>query len=310
MSQFIFEISNLSKKYPKSEDWAVKDVNLQIKQGEIFGLLGENGAGKSTLVKQVVGLLKPTDGTIKFNGRSIAELDPAETAIEIGYMPQKATSLNQMTVWESLYFTSHLRGLTRPEAKQETQRLIKLWKLEKLENKNNRHLSGGQMRMLRLAVAMAGKPPILILDEPTNDLDPMRRNLVWDILRKINREEGTTIIFITHDAVEAEKIIERVGIMREGSLVAVGRPRDLKKVVDQSLRLDLFFDPSHPPQIPQMVRQVIRQAGHWRFIVEWDAVPTLMSQLNLAEIEDFRLYSATLEDLYLHYTEEKHEASS
>ena len=309
MSQITFEISNLCKKYPRSEEWAVKNVDLQIKQGEIFGLLGENGAGKSTLVKQIVGLLKPTGGTIKFNGRNIAELNPAETAIEIGYMPQKATSLNQMTVWEALYFTAHLRGLTRAEAKQETNRLIEMWGLEGLKSKNNRNLSGGQMRMLRLAVAMAGRPPILILDEPTNDLDPMRRNLVWDILRKINREEETTIVFITHDAVEAEKIIERVGIMRAGSLVAVGRPRDLKKVVDQSLRLDLFFDPSLPPQIPQHARQVIKQDGHWRFIVEWDAIPSLMPQLNLAEIEDFRLYSATLEDLYLYYTGDEHETT-
>ena len=94
--------------------------------------------------------------------------------------------------------------------------------------------------------------------------------------------------------------------MREGRLVAVGRPRDLKKVVDQSLRLDLFFDPNHPPEPPENARQVIQQDGHWRFIVEWEAAPTLMTQINLSDIEDFRLYSATLEDLYLYYTGDDH----
>ena len=104
-----------------------------------------------------------------------------------------------------------------------------------MRDRYSSRLSGGQRRLLRLAVAMAGQPPILILDEPTNDLDPQRRKLVWDVLREENQQRGTTIIFITHDAIEAEKVIQRVGIMRNGKLVANGRPSELKQAVDQKL---------------------------------------------------------------------------
>jgi len=88
-------------------------------------------------------------------------------------------------------------------------------------------LSGGQKRLLQIAIALAASPPVLILDEPTNNLDPQRRKLVWDTLREVNQQLGTTVVFITHDAIEAEKVIQRVGILREGELVAVGRPSEL-----------------------------------------------------------------------------------
>ena len=185
MPNHLFELNNLSKKYPKATDWALRNVDLTIEQGEIFGLLGENGAGKSTLVKQLVGLLKPTEGSIRFRGEKIAN-NSTQVAFDIGYMPQKATSLNVMTVNESLYYTAHLRGLSRHDAQLEVDRLLKMWRIEELKDKNNRQLSGGQQRLLRLAVAMAGRLPVLILDEPTNDLDPMRRKLAWDNLRRIN----------------------------------------------------------------------------------------------------------------------------
>lgn len=301
MPNYIFELINLGKQYPKNHEWALRNVDLAIQQGEIFGLLGENGAGKSTLVKQLVGLLKPTEGRILFQGKDIIN-HPLQVALNIGYMPQKATSLNLMTVNESIYYTAHLRGLSRHDARLEVDRLLKIWRIEEIKNKNNRQLSGGQQRLLRLAVAMAGRLPVLILDEPTNDLDPMRRKLAWDNLRQLNKQDGTTIIFITHDALEAEKIIQRVGIMRDGGLIAVGNPKELKKNVDQALRLDLFFEPGHPPCVPDTLRPVFDQNGHRRYMVDWDTVPAIMTQLNLDEIDDLRLNSASLEDLYLHYT--------
>ncbi len=156
--------------------------------------------------------------------------------------------------------------------------------------------------MLRLAVAMAGSPPVLILDEPTNDLAPQRRRLVWDILRQINVEHGTTIIFITHDAIEAERAIQRVGIMREGKLVAVGLPSDLKKTVDRKLRMEMFFRPAEPPVLPAGMISHELQPGRWITWIDRDEVSSVLNRLNLAELEDFHLYSATLEDLYVYYT--------
>jgi ABC-type multidrug transport system ATPase subunit len=148
---------------------------------------------------------------------------------------------------------------------------------------------------------MAGRLPVLILDEPTNDLDPQRRRMVWDNLKQLNQSQGTTIIFITHDAIEAEKIIQRVGILRQGELVAVGRPSELKKQVAQQLRLELFFPPETPPHLPAHLTPHQLQPGRWLAWVERGDIGQVLNGLNLEQLDDFRLYSATLEDLYVHY---------
>jgi ABC-2 type transport system ATP-binding protein len=149
---------------------------------------------------------------------------------------------------------------------------------------------------------MAASPHVLILDEPTNDLDPQHRRLVWDTLRTINREQGATIIFITHNAIEAEKIIQRVGIMSRGRLVAVGRPGVLKADLNHQLRLEIVFSPDNPPELPDDSARQMQQIapGRWQLLIERSAAPAYLEALNRADgIEDFRLSTATLEDLYM-----------
>jgi ABC-type multidrug transport system ATPase subunit len=296
----VYDVQDVSKTYPGQTRPANANISLQIQQGEIFGLLGENGAGKTTLVRQMVNLLRCSSGRITLFGQPV-DRDPLHVTTHVGYMPQESRALNMLTVGEALYFTAHLRGRRRSEAQHERDRLLELWQIEHLRDKYSAHLSGGERRLLRLAVAMTGSLPVLILDEPTNDLDPLRRKLVWDVLRRVNKEEGTTILFITHDAIEAEKIIERVGIMREGALVAVGRPSELKRCVDRKLRLELVFPPGAPPDLPPglVPRQI--QPGRWVILIEWEASKAVLDGLDLNQVDDFRLYSATLEDLYVHY---------
>jgi ABC-type multidrug transport system ATPase subunit len=294
----VYDIQNLTKHYPGQAEAANENITLQIRQGEIFGMLGDNGAGKSTLVRQMVNLLTPSAGRIALFGRSLDQID---VPLYVGYMPQEGQALNNMTISEALYFTAHLRGLSRAEARAERDRLLALWQIGDLRDKYSTRLSGGQRRLLRLAVAMAGSPPVLILDEPTNDLDPQRRKLVWDVLRQLNQEQGTTIIFITHDAIEAEKVIQRVGIMKAGALVAMGRPGELKRQISEKLRLELFFTPGQPPDLPFDLAYHEMQAGHWVLPLTWAEATAVLAQLNPAQLDDFRLYTATLEDLYLHY---------
>lgn len=149
---------------------------------------------------------------------------------------------------------------------------------------------------------MAGQPPILVLDEPTNELAPQRRRHVWEILRAENRERGTTIVFITHDAIEAEKIIQQVGIMRQGRLVALGDPSTLKRQLDQQLRLELRFPSALPPVLPEGFHTQEIAEGHWLVRLDQQQVEAALAALNLEHIDDFQLHSATLEDLYMHYT--------
>lgn len=297
----VFSVSSLTKTYAGKDTPANEAISFNVEQGVIFGLLGDNGAGKSTLVKQMANLLRPTSGEVKLYGRPVRE-DPLLVPRHVGYMPQTARTLNSLTVSEALYFTAHLRGCSRGEANCERERLLHLWDLKDIRSELCSRLSGGQQRLLQLAAAMAGQPPILILDEPTNELAPQRRRHVWETLREENRDRGTTIIFITHDAIEAEKTVQQVGIMHRGRLVALGKPTDLKKELNQQLRLTLRFQPETPPDLPSDLRPQKLGEDHWLVLLDHDRVESTLSALDLSRIDDFHLHSATLEDLYLHYT--------
>ena len=301
-----YDIHNLTKYYPKQQQPANKSITLEIPEGEIFGILGDNGAGKTTLVRQMVNLLRPTSGSVTLLGQDVAT-DPFHAPTNVGYMPQDAHALNNLTVGEALYFTAHLRGKSRADARRERDTALELWEIGHLRDKHSPRLSGGERRLLRLALAVAGSLPVLILDEPTNDLAPQRRRRVWDVLGHINGERGTTIVFITHDAIEAERAVQRVAIMRDGEVVAVGPPSELKKALDQRLHLELFFPPAAPPDLPAGMTTRELQPGRWITWVDRDEVSSVLNHLDLSRLDDFRLYSATLEDLYVHYAVGTHE---
>jgi ABC-type multidrug transport system ATPase subunit len=301
----IYNLQSISFTYPRAKKPANQDISLQIYPGEIFGLLGDNGAGKTTLVRQMVNLLKTTSGQIELAGKPV-DADPLHVARHVGYMPQESLSLNNLTVSEALYYSARLRGESHAASHRECERLISEWGMQEWRNQTSRRLSGGQRRMLRLAAAMAGSPPVLILDEPTNDLDPQHRKLVWDLLRQDNVQRGTTIIFITHDAIEAEKIIQRVAILRGGRLAALGSPAELKHKVDQKLRLELIFSPENPPQLPANLTHQPIQPGRWLVYLDRRDAATVLERIDLSQCDDFRLYSATLEDLYLYYANQNH----
>jgi ABC-type multidrug transport system ATPase subunit len=296
----VYDVQDLVKVYPGQTHPANQHITLQIRQGEVFGLLGDNGAGKTTLVRQMINLLRPTSGRITLYGQPLAH-DTLLVPRTVGYMPQEGLALNNLTAAESLFFTAHLRGLSRAAARAEREALLDLWQMAAFRDKPIPRLSGGQRRLLQIALAMAGSPPVLILDEPTANLDPQRRKRVWEVLRQRNREQGTTIIFITHDAIEAEKVIDRVGILHAGALVALGRPSDLKSRVDHKLRLELVFAPEAPPQLPPGLDCREVSAGRWLVFLDREQAAGVLSSLDLRRLDDFRLYSATLEDLYLHY---------
>lgn len=299
----VYEVIALTKIYPQQTVPANDRITLSVEAGEIFGLLGANGAGKTTLVRQMANLLAPTGGSIRLFGWPLTH-SPLYAPSQIGYMPQSGLALNTLTVNETLFFTAHLRGLARKDALAERDRLVERLDLGVVRDRVVTRLSGGQKRLVLLATAMAALPPVLILDEPTNDLDPQRRRLVWDEVRAINREHGTTIILVTHNVVEAEKVIERVGIMRSGRLIALGRPGQLKSELNRQLRLEVIFTPDAPPALPNGCAPREVAPGRWQALIERDAAPSYLDALNRAAgVEDFSLSTATLEDLYLSLAE-------
>jgi len=299
----VYEVENLVKKYPRQQHPANEHLSFEVREGEIFGILGNNGAGKSTLVRQLANLLRSTSGIIRLHGRPLDE-EPLRVPLTVGYMPQEAGALNRLTTGEALYFSAHLRGMGAADARRERDQLLEFWGLSPLRDRDSATLSGGERRLLRLAVAQAGALPVLLLDEPTNDLDPLRRRLVWSNLRKLKKERGTTIIFITHDALEAEKVIERVAIMHKGRMVAVGAPATLKERLGHRFRFELRFSPDRQPQLPPGSRYEQRDEGHWVVYAKGPEAVELLALLQRQDLDDLRMQSPTLEDLYFHYVTE------
>ena len=298
----VYDVRNLLMFYPGATEPANKNISFQVREGEIFGILGDNGAGKTTLIKQMVNLLRSTSGDISLYGKPVAQ-DSLYLPSLVGYMPQESYALNQLTVGEALYYSAHLRGMKRSEAIDERNRLLKIWAMESLRDRCSAQLSGGQRRLLRLAVATAASSKVLVLDEPTNDLDPQKRRLVWENLRRINRELGSTIIFITHDAVEAEKIIERVGILHQGELIALGAPQTLKRNLKHQLCLEIAFEPGRAPRLPAGLDLRRLTETRWQITLEQHQLGEIITALDHDFLTDMKLNSATLEDLYLHYVE-------
>jgi ABC-type multidrug transport system ATPase subunit len=300
--RLVYDIQNLVKVYPGQKQPANRNITLKIHEAEIFGLLGDNGAGKTTLIRQMANLVHSSSGQITLYGKPLTH-DVFYVPLHIGYMPQGRAALGSVTLGEALYFTGHLRGLSRQDAKRERDRLIELWQLGGIQHQPADRLSDGEVRLMMLATALVGSPPVLLLDEPTNDLAPQRRQQVWRMLRELNQDRRTTIVFITHDALEAEKIIQRVGVMWCGELVALGRPGELKQQLGKQLRLELFFDPSERPRLPADLSFHELDKGRWLAYIQRSALQDTLNQIDLSQFDDFRLYSVTLEDLYLHYAE-------
>jgi len=293
----VFDVVNVTKVYRGHSKPANDQLTMSISGGEVFGILGDNGAGKTTLVQQMVGLIAPTSGEIRFLGSTAAAAEH-ELTTKVGYMPQTAFALNHLTASEAIFFTARFRGLSRRAARDEAVRMLSLWGIESLANRVAKQMSGGQRRLLQLAVTMTASPPVLILDEPTDDLDPVNRKRVWRLLTAANRA-GATVIFVTHDAIEAEKIVHRVAIMRGGRVVAIGRPVELKRDISDQFRLELTG--TRHPALPSWVQCAELEPGRWLAIISKTDVGPILADLDVHQFDDVRLSSATLEDLYLHY---------
>jgi ABC-2 type transport system ATP-binding protein len=295
----LYAIENLTQRYEGKPTPANDRITFMIDEGEFFGLLGDNGAGKTTLVKQMANLLRPTSGSVRLSGRPVHEM-PLTATRQIGYMPQSGLALNNATAGEALYFTAHLRGMSRHDSRQERDRLLALLNIDALRHTPIPRLSSGQRRLVSLALTLATHPRILILDEPTNDLAPQNRFQVWEILRQLNTEHGTTIVLVTHNVLEAEKVIQRVGIMSNGKLVAIGRPGALKAQLNQKLRLEVIFTPGTSPDLPINGEPKRLAPGRLQYLIAHEDAPACLDMLRQSKaVEDFRLSTASLEDLYL-----------
>ncbi len=216
MDQAIISVSGLNKTYASGHQ-ALKNINLEIKRGEIFALLGPNGAGKTTLINIICGIVNPSQGSVRADGHDIIR-DYRAARTKIGLVPQELTSDVFESVWRTVNFSRGLFGKApNRDWLEKILRDLSLW-----EKKDNRimTLSGGMKRRVMIAKALSHEPQILFLDEPTAGVDVELRRDMWAMVRRL-RENGVTVILTTHYIEEAEEMADRVGVISKGEIILV-----------------------------------------------------------------------------------------
>lgn len=227
---------DLTKKYKNFT--AVDNLNLEIKKGELFGLLGVNGAGKTTTIKILTGLTQPSSGKGFINDHDIIKERNIIKSI-IGVCPQETAIADNLTVKENLELMCGIHEFSKEEIQDKTNSLLKYFRLEDIKDKKSQHLSGGYQRRLSIAMALIGEPQVLFLDEPSLGLDVISRSELWEIIKSLKKK--LTIILTTHYMEEAEYLADRIGIMKDGKMIVTGSVDEIKNISGKNTFVDAFI---------------------------------------------------------------------
>jgi ABC-2 type transport system ATP-binding protein len=292
-------VGGLHKRY--GDLVAVDDVTFEIAEGEIFGLLGPNGSGKTTTVECVQGLRHPDGGELDVFGRD-PRLEPRRVRELIGSQLQESALPDRIKVWEALRLFSVIDGDGR-----DWEPLLTEWGLDARRNAAFGDLSGGQRQRLFVALALVSAPRLVVLDEMTTGLDPAARRVAWDLVAAV-RERGTTVLLVTHFMDEAQRLCDRVGILVDGRIVAMGTPTELTRGARRrstvhftvAAEADLAFLDREPA-----VAEVARHGGSVTVVGEGPLLARVAHALveHGHEPADLRVELATLEDAYLALTD-------
>jgi len=298
----VISISNLTKTYASGLQ-ALKNINLEIRKGEIFALLGPNGAGKTTLINIVCGIVTATAGVVAVDGRDIVR-DYRAARSKIGLVPQELTTDMFETVWATVSFSRGLFGLApRPAHIEKVLRDLSL--REKRKDKIMT-LSGGMKRRVLIAKALSHEPEILFLDEPTAGVDVELRRDMWALVRGL-RASGVTIILTTHYIDEAEEMADRIGVIHKGELIVVEEKIELmKKLGKKQLTLNLLEPLASIPLELSDWRLALKADGHELEYTfdgneERTGIPVLLKRLSDLGIgfKDLNTRQSSLEDIFV-----------
>jgi ABC-2 type transport system ATP-binding protein len=295
------EIRGLCKQFPKGP-LANDDIDLVIHAGEVFGLLGPNGAGKTTLVKQVIGLLKPSSGSITLDGHDLID-NPALARQLVTYLPQGALPLDSLTPRQAINLVGRIRGGDRDTVARRADELIDALELGPWTDTLGLKLSGGVKRLVGYIMATIWPASVVVLDEPTNDVDPLRRQLLWRLIRRLGRE-GISVLLVTHNVLEAEQAVDRLAVIDGGRILAQGTPSSLKAEDRQCLRLRLNLTPgTDDPELPAFISSHMRLGGRLHLLIDEtravEGIEWARAQMDAGRAEEYALGAATLEDTYI-----------
>ncbi len=230
MDEYVIETRGLTKRFGNVT--AVNGLDLTVRRGEIFGLLGPDGAGKTTTIRMLCAIMDPSEGTARVAGFDTVR-EPERIKERIGYMPQQFSLYGDLTVRENLIFFADIFGVGRREREERIERLLAFSRLGEFQDRRAAHLSGGMQKKLALACTLIHRPEIIFLDEPTTGVDPVSRREFWDILTELHLE-GVTLFVSTPYMDEAERC-SRVALMFEGRVIVCDAPERIKGLVEGDL---------------------------------------------------------------------------
>jgi ABC-2 type transport system ATP-binding protein len=286
---------------------AVRGVNLEVAEGEIFGFLGPNGAGKTTTLRMLATLIEPDGGEATIAGADLRK-DPAEVRRRIGYVPQGGSTWDESTAREELVLHARMYGIGKADAQQRAVRALEAFQLTEYADRKCKTYSGGQRRRVEIALGIIHEPKIVFLDEPTTGLDPQSRAHMWDEIRRL-RSDGMTVFITTHYLDEADALCDRIAIMDNGEVVAEGTPTELKREISGDVVL-VGLDVAATPQAakaldgePYVNKLETADEGGLRLYVDEGAtaIPQVLRRLDHAglELRSIELHRPSLDDVFL-----------
>jgi ABC-2 type transport system ATP-binding protein len=319
----VFKVKNVSKVFDRKV--ILDNIDLEINAGEIFGLIGASGSGKTTLLNILIGFLTPETGDVQFRSEHLLEHKDSHIFKSVfkhnddlkkimGMASQTPSFYTTLTVKENLYYFGALYGLPKDTVKANASTLMNLMDLQGSENRIANNLSGGMQRRLDMACALIHDPKILLLDEPTADLDPLLRNHIWRLVRKINKR-GTTIILASHHLSELETLCSRIAIVKEGKVLAVGTPNEIKERFSKNEEIHLETFPGNYSLIADfkdkdVLKQISRIEDKGTKLVIYTTKPEvvlgeLIKRLDQHKetIIDLKVTKPTLDEIFILITE-------
>ena len=301
------EVTDLTKIFGTTV--AVDHVSFSVKEGEIFGFLGPNGAGKTTTTRMLTGVIPSDSGSALILSHDI-QREPVLAKQGFGVVPETSNAYTDLTAWQNLMLMGELYGISPVRATERSSDLLGTLNLLERKDQKVQAYSKGMKQRLILAMALLHEPRLLFLDEPTSGLDVQSTQMILSLLRDLNRA-GTTIFLTTHNMEEANRLCNRVGIIRSGKIVALDAPEKLKAAIDRLHRIEVSFDREIPADALARLPGVVsadRTGDKWQITTEnHDAVIRLLVQFSReqgAAIVTLNTLAPSLDDAFLRLTRE------
>lgn len=300
----VIETRGLTKRYGRVV--AVEDLNLEVKEGEVFGLLGPNGSGKTTTILMLLGLTEPTRGEARVLGLDPMR-EPLKVKSRVGYLPDQVGFYGELTAWENLRYTTRLLGLPEAEARARIEEVLKRMGLWEVRDRRVSAFSRGMRQRLGLAEVLLKRPKVAILDEPTLGLDPEAAREFLELIKGL-KAEGITILLSSHLLHQVQEVCDRVGLFHKGHLALLGTVEELaQRVLGGGYEIQVEASPGLEEAFRRLegVARVAAEGGRYRILSSRDLRPELARiAVEQGELLSLSLRRPSLDEVYAHYFKE------